>query len=243
MTSSPSSKSGFTLVELIAVIAIMAIMVAASLPALRALQGTALQTAARQVQSDMMLARQHAITQRLPVRFAICVTTNGVLDLGTNHVCRAYSIVIATNDANNVLVGWRPVQDWKFLPTGVVFSDQNDTYYNTINLDPVPPLGIATNRNLGVAGSSADSWRHFSTTNTMDVYLTSTPTTWIAATVEFRPTGRVTGISSAGSVRLINGTLINPLTRQLIVTDTNNWINIEYDLFGRVRQRPRESYQ
>ncbi len=249
MTSSPSNKRGFTLVELLAVITIIAIMVAVSIPAMRALQGTALQTGARQVQNELMLARQYAITQRLPVRFVICVGTNSMPDRGTNHVCRAYSIVAATNDVNNVLVGWTPVQDWRFLPEGVLFSDQNDRggFYNPLTPDPMSITpGLPTVRNLGPASVASATWQHFSSTNEMAVYITTTtPTNWVSAYVEFKPTGQVNGISGAGgSIRIVNGAVADVITRSLIVTDTNNWFNIEYDQFGgRVRLRAPESYQ
>src|SRR5690242_7987 len=114
-------RTAFTLVELLAVIAIMAIIVLAALPALKSIQSTALQTAARQIANELQLTRQYAITQRASVRFCIAVDNSSG---DSNRVCRAYTACVGTDtNSDGVVDYWQPLQDWRFLPDGIVFSD------------------------------------------------------------------------------------------------------------------------
>lgn len=250
MTSSRSdNRSAFTLIELLAVITIIAILAALSVPALKALQGTALQVAARQVYNDLSLTRQYAITGRTPTRFGIAV--DWTTTPNSNLICRAYIILQQTNDlTTGAPVGWVPIQDWRFLPDGVVFSDHNfqDTY-NTINLDPVPPLGTPTTRNLG-PGSAGEEWQRFTPTNNTVVFLpgATSSTNWLLSVVDFRPTGYISNLAGnshgTGGIRIMQGQVANPQNRTLIITDTNNWYYIECDRFGnRLRIRNRDSYR
>ncbi|MDW8344753.1 MAG: type II secretion system protein [Verrucomicrobiae bacterium] len=243
MRLSRSDKcSAFTLVELLAVITIIAILAALSVPALRALQGTALQVAARQVYNDLSLTRQYAITGRTPTRFGIAV--DWTTTPNSNLICRAYIILQQTNDlTTGAPLGWVPLQDWRFLPDGVVFSDHNfETDYNTINLPSSPNLGAPTTRNLGTSGSE---WQRFTPASNTVVYLGATPVNWTLSVVDFRPTGYAGNVKgAAGGIRIMQGQVANPQNRTLIITDTNNWYYIECDRFGnRLRIRNRDSYR
>ncbi len=236
----------YTLVELLAVVFIIALVTAIALPGLKALQATAMQTAVRQVTSEMKLSRQYAITRHTPVRFVLAVSTNDLPDQGSNHVCQAYSIceLVKPDYSDSSTWYWKPVQDWKFLPDGVVFSDHNSYDYNTLTL-PAGPI-TKTNRTLSGDGSPSAQVR-FNTNGLMTVTNMAGGTVqWSASAVEFKPTGQVNSILNgfAGGVRLMQGTVLVPATRELVINDTNNWAYIEYDAYGgRVRTRWRDSYQ
>ncbi|MCX7915759.1 MAG: hypothetical protein N3A53_05585, partial [Verrucomicrobiae bacterium] len=169
----------------------------------------------------------------------------------TERVCRAYSIVIASNDVNGAVAGWHLLEDWRFLPPGIVFSDHNNTSYNTINMPETPPLGTSQPRFYGTAGSTANAWQYFNNEQSMYLVtnkLSGTGATLTYSAVEFRPTGRaVVGSSGvAGGVRLMQGSVTKATSTgcELIITDTNNWVYVEYDAFGgRVRTRYRDSFR
>lgn len=243
------NRRAFTLIEMLTVIVIMAAIIVVALPALRAVQSTALQAAARQVSNALQLGRQYAITQRRPVRLLLAVNTESARNV-TERVCRAYSIVIASNDVNGSVAAWIPLEDWRFLPPGIVFSDHNNTSYNTINMPETPPLGTSQRRYYGKAPVLADAWKYFN--NDQSMYVITNPISGAGATltysvVEFRPTGQARVESgSAGGVRLMQGSVAAARATdcELIITDTNNWVYVEYDAFGgRVRIRYRDSFR
>jgi prepilin-type N-terminal cleavage/methylation domain-containing protein len=245
-TSTSSQRKAFTLVEMLAVVAIIAVLFVVALPAVRLIQGSAMQVAGRQVSTTMQLARQMAITQRVPVRFVFAVDTSG--GVRADLICRGYTVLRANYDANGNIVNWTPLQDWQFLPDGVVFSDQNSTSYNTINMDPRPDLGNSGPRTLGPhpSGATLTAWKYFSDTNSMAVVIGGSTNTWIVGTVEFMPTGFCSSLGGQryAGIRLVQGTVLVATNRTLLVTDTNNWQYVEYDEWGgRVRVRTRDSYR
>lgn len=242
-----TSSSGFTLIELLGVIVIMALIAAIGIPAMKAMQGTALQTAARQFSNAMILARQYSINMRTPVRVALAVDMTTMGTGSSNLICRAYGVYYASNDLNGAVAAWLPLQDWRTLPPGVVFSDHNCTSYNSVTLDPVPPAGVNT-RTLGTGGTLT-AWEYFNNCVTMPV-ITNITTNVIAnltlSTVEFRPTGlpNIPGTPIVGGIRLGLGAVTDPPTRKILLNNMNNWVNVEYDSRGgRVRIRHPESYQ
>jgi Tfp pilus assembly protein FimT len=252
--SNRKSKIGFTLIELLAVITIIIIVVAVALPGLKAIQATAMQTAVRQITNEMKLSRQYAITRRTTVRFAICTGTNDVPARGTNHVARAYIILAATNDVDNNLVGWIPVQDWKFLPDGIVFSDVNSNYYDPL-WATYNTAAIVAFRTNAAATANNTAWQYFDSSAVTTGYFYSAGTwtnnIWNTSVVDFRSTGNVSipGGNPAAGIRIIQGTVLNPCTNaspptcQIMVNSTNNWAYIEYSqLGGRVRSRYVDSY-
>ncbi len=232
----------------------MAIIVAVALPALNAIRATALQAAARQVQNEMMLARQYAITHRTTVRFGICVDPTNPPNLGSNYVARAYIILAQTNNADGSLAGWVPVQDWRFLPDGIVFSDLNSGYYDTIDIsvsaDGLPPFGPPANRYKGAATSSSVAPQWFDNYDpAVTVYPTNTgaTVTWKLSYVDFLSTGYLSSGSThngspAVGVRLIQGTVLDPSPKILCIS-TNNWVYLEAAPYtGRVRIRYADSF-
>jgi prepilin-type N-terminal cleavage/methylation domain-containing protein len=242
-------NAAFTLLEMMAVIVVVLILMAFAIPTINSLRSTALQVAARQVSSTMQLARQYAINERVPVRFIFAVTNSGGV-VRDELVCRAYTVVKANINGDSGLVDdWEALEDWTFLPQGVIFSDQDGYYYDTINANaannPPPPIGAMV-RGLGRATSSTDAWQYFEATNTVACQLF----TGLVCGVEFRPTGLVAASSVTGSnkgtagIRLVTGTVVDPAGVTVAVSDTNNWVYIEYDKYGgRVRTRFKESYR
>jgi hypothetical protein len=142
-------------------------------------------------------------------------------------------------------VNWIPLEDWAFLPQGVVFSDQNSTSYNTITLDVQPPTGV-TNRFPGVGTTNTACFYFNSVISNMP--MSALGTAHVCA-VEFKPTGQVssgfiTGNNGTAGIRLVQGSVLDASTPRLVVSDSNNWVYIEYDRFGgRVRTRYRDSYR
>jgi len=256
----------FTLIELLAVIVIMALIAAIGFPALKAMQGTALQTAARQFSNAMILARQYAINNRTPVRVALAVDviiTNAAGASASNNVCRAYGIYWRSNDVNGAEIGWYPLQDWRTLPTGVVFSDHATTTYQYATLDPITVIGANT-RLLGT-GSGAPTSQYFNNQTTMKIVANTLVVTnfinagvtnaisfnpltnLVTSCIEFSPTGTAAGPASPNGiagVRLALGAVTIPLTRTIVINNASNWVYVEYDTnVGRVRIRYPETYQ
>ena len=246
MISSITNKRGFTLIELLTVITIVAMLAVFVLPALKSIHATSLQTGARQISSAMQLARQYAINNRVPVRFAIAVDTT-VGSMPADRICRAYVICKATNDANGTIVGWIPLTDWRFLPQGILFSELNSAV-STITMPTPPPLGAST-RSITGSGTTTTGWQYFSTMSMQSMYVQINPVANTFGTInvscaEFRPTGTASLINSQGGIRLVQGSVLNPSTRNLLVNDTNNWVMVEWDQFGgRVKVRRPEDYR
>jgi prepilin-type N-terminal cleavage/methylation domain-containing protein len=64
---------GFTLVEMLAVVAIMGLVMAITVVAFTGIgRGAAISAAANQMHSSLRLARQYAVTRRIPVAFLVC---------------------------------------------------------------------------------------------------------------------------------------------------------------------------
>ncbi|MCG3148748.1 MAG: hypothetical protein PCFJNLEI_02195 [Verrucomicrobiae bacterium] len=226
----------------------MALIAAIGFPAMKAMSGTALQTASRQFSNALILARQYAINMRTPVRVTIAVDSTKMGAASSNLICRAYAIYWASNDLNGATIAWWPLQDWRVLPTGVIFSDHNTSSYNWVTPDPVPAPGQQT-RTLG---SGSPEWQYFNNaSSTMplitNVALASSTNNITTSYIEFRPTGAAAEIASSsgvGGVRLALGTVTIPGNRTLVLNNTSNWVCVEYDnRIGRVRVRNPESYQ
>lgn len=234
---------GFTLIELLSVIVIMALIAAIGFPALKAMSGTALATGARQFSNALILARQYAITNRTRVRLALAVDPASAGGASSsNLILRAYSVYWRSNDVNGAEVAWWPLQDWRTLPSGVVFSDHNWDSYAVATLKPIS--AGASVRNFGT-GTSTTTWQFFNTNGVMNIVTNIATGMFVAgrtnSCIEFLPTGTTTkfaGSSGFGGVRLALGAVTIPPSRTVVINDTNNWVYVEYDGFGgRVRTR------
>ena len=256
--SSIINKRGFTLVELLAVILIMVTIIAAALPALKALSSTGLSAGARQFSNTMLLARQYAVNKRTCVRVALAVDlliTNSVGTVGSNYVCTAYSVYWGSNYVGGAYKAWWPLQDWRQLPAGVVFTDHNTDSSTGTHYDPTiaPPAlaGGSTPRTFG-GGTYLQRFDNGNSTYTMPVItnINSGATYNLPVSyIEWRPTGVAT-YNGVAAVRLAQGALLaagSPSTGfndNLLISDVNNWVYVEYDGYsGRVRIRYPESYQ
>jgi len=245
MTSSRSGNRGFTLLELLAVIGIIAIILAIVVPSLNSLKGTALQSASRQVSSTLQLARQHAVTFRVPVKFMIATQTN---ELPNPYlVCRAYIVCEPDFDptTGDFTGKWKAIQDWTPLPSGIVFSDLNNKYYDLTSACPIGAL--QDDRIAGDPPSATDAWKYFGSSSTEDVIRPGTTNSWVVSSVEFRPSGHVSAGTVAGAaagIRLATGSVLKPsIPPRVLLNDTNNWVYIEYDTYsGRIRTRTRDSF-
>lgn len=243
--SPTTNRRSFTLVELLAVIAIMAVIVAAGLPALKAMSGAGLQTGVRQFSNAMSLARQYAINNRVLVRITLAVDANTMQRAAgnSNLSCRAYSVYWGSNDVNGALVAWWPLQDWRTLPSGVVFSEHNTGNYNYSTANSSPTLGA----NYRFLGNGSPNWQYFDSMDLTMKVITNIATGSAIMTnmtnsfVEFRPTGAST-YGGVGGIRLALGSVIS--NRTIIITDTSNWAYVEYDGYGgRIRVRYPETWQ
>jgi prepilin-type N-terminal cleavage/methylation domain-containing protein len=264
MTSTALNKRGFTLIEMLAVILVMALVIAAALPAINAVSASSLTQGARQLSNAMMLARQYAINNRQVVRLALAVdlsVTNAISSsagstVASNMVCRGFAVYWQSNDVNNNVVAWWPLQDWRPLPAGVVIYENNTTSYSPGTAPPAtspgPPL-------VGGQTTAFTTWPNARYPNTVtnmvvatnSVYIATNPvssytTLLINSFVEFRPTGNanlITSSSGVADIMLVQGSLYDASTHRLTINNVNNWAAIEYDgLMGRIRTRWPESY-
>ncbi|NQU09785.1 hypothetical protein HQ590_03270, partial [bacterium] len=175
---------------------------------------------------------------------------SGSSKLSSNLVCRAYMVCEAFRDANGTTLWWTPLQNWRVLPDGIVFSEHNATSYNTITMDAQPNTGVDSR----FAGSGTPAWKYFDNVEEAppmtftNLAAASGTTNAIVSFIEFKPSGSVNSsyISSVGfgGVRLVQGAVESYSTPSLVVSDSNNWTFVEYNqLHGRVRLRTRETYK
>ncbi len=118
-----AKHEGFTIIELLAVMTIMVIITGITIIGFTGLtRGAATAGAARNVQATIKLARQYAITQRIPVAFIICDP-----DIVNDHAA------ISVTDENEHLIGRsyavfdmnsnRYIKPWTELPRGTIFMN------------------------------------------------------------------------------------------------------------------------
>lgn len=165
----PSSRQGYTLIELLAVMSIITlIMVAAVAGFMGTSRKSASRKAAEEIETAISLARQYAVAKNKPVLFLILDgdfnSRNGSLDYieswGPTRG-RHYAVFDPTN--RTYVTGWRE------LPRGVVFdatypngsggrnvlATDNDMFYNRNSASPamIPFPGSAdTNRLVTLPG-------------------------------------------------------------------------------------------
>lgn len=116
------NKCGFTLIELLAVMLIMAIITGITIVGFTGVtRGAAAMGAARDLQQTIRLARQYAVTQRIPVAVIIC---DANLIAETDIPSRAaHNDLIGRAYAVYDLRNFKYLKPWTLLPRNMVFDN------------------------------------------------------------------------------------------------------------------------
>ncbi len=164
-----TGRRGFTLIELLVVIAIIGVLFAVALPMFENAGRKDTEKAAFNVMTTMRLARQHAIGKRQWVLVVFPSAHGGGYD--TNDVAKCLRGYVALAITNNMDRLERPdqippnmqfafISDWKYLPEGVYFDDDEELKGNYLftrrsdvfkyPLDPAKPNDPEEMRPMGV---------------------------------------------------------------------------------------------
>ena len=217
-------RSAFTLVELMAVIAIIGLMMLVVVPSIQGNKGSLLISGARQFSNDLNLARQTAIARNWGVRVVIA-TDKTMRDCATDlpewlsmqysayailyqqRLSTAWAQTAGFANEPNLPLGrdrWYYIQDWKFLPKGVIFDPAPADLTSTDGKGKPLPM---TTPFFGPM-STHDLWDGVTRDKLPFPYRngdSDPPRGSEMAFIEFRPNGRPT---MAGSVRLINASVM-----------------------------------
>jgi hypothetical protein len=134
----PSNARGLTLMEMMAVVFIIILILGISLPAFIGInKAQGVSQAGRMVSNLMYVARADAIANGRRVRVVFAGSNAGIASSSEDFpkVYRAYSLVAKTvgtlSDSNRD--SWSYIDDWYYLPTGIVFPSGSLSNLQTFN--------------------------------------------------------------------------------------------------------------
>lgn len=166
------AKQGFTLIELLVVISIIAVLFAVAMPIFENAGRKDTDRAAFNLMTTMRLARQHAISKR---QWTLVVFPNldggAYSDKDIGKCLRSYAVLAVTNNMDGLArtdqipdnMKFAFVSDWKYMPEGIYFDDDETLNGNVLfstrtdkfkyPLDPARPdlsVGNPPSRPMGV---------------------------------------------------------------------------------------------
>lgn len=199
-------QRGFTLIELLVVIVIIGVLFAVAMPVFENAGRKDTDRAAFNLMTTLRLARQHAISKRQWTVVVFPNTDGGNYDDPDLKKClRGYAVLAAVNNLdgeyrfNAALRDPRAsdmeleyVSDWKYLPEGIYFDDDEDLPSNNL-FDPAAntgafdfpiapgnpatrPMGAVLFKPNGrayVMFSGSGTGKYWQDTDSMKIYLTS----------------------------------------------------------------------
>ena len=123
-TKRRKNERSFTLVELLVVIVIISIILSMVAPAFRRLMvGNSVDSAARMVSAQLMLARAEAIARRRYVAVIMPATIDVPSSNTEVYKYQAFRSAYVSGSGSNWTLGeWVPGTQWSFLPSGAVIA-------------------------------------------------------------------------------------------------------------------------
>ncbi len=118
-------SAGFTLIELMVVLGIIGLITLFAIPAFQgAGRMPAMRSSINELRSTISLARQHAITHRTVTHVVFPVNNTVVPDVA-DEAYRSFNVYHEMTDEDSEDVIGEFLFEWRYLPQGIVFDDEN----------------------------------------------------------------------------------------------------------------------